>query len=375
MSRAQRIAIVLSSFEVSGAEGQALLLAEGLLRRHGREVLVASFAGGNSVVRRCADMGIPTLRLGLAGGRWPWLAGCRAAWSLRALRAFRPDVLLPFTLWPNVACALGRRSSGARAVLWNQRDEGVFTTYPHLSQVRWALRSADAVVANGSACSTWLTSQGVAAGRIVRIRNGCVIPVAQERVAVRRRYGFSADAPVILMLAHESARKDHATLVEAWALVRARLPSGALLVLAGRGAFDALRARIANLGVGESVRLTGPVEDVSGLLAASDLMVHASLGEGLPNAVIEALQQGLPVLGSDLPGLRDALGLNAAGRLVPPGNAPALAEAMLEAVRLPPSSAERMAVAAWARETYAVDTMVDAFAALLDQVAGAGAST
>lgn len=367
MSRAQRIAIVLSGFELSGAEWQALLLADGLRRRHGRDVLVAAFDGGEAVPRRCAALGIPTLRLAQAGGRWPWLARWRSARSLRGLRPFRPDALLPFTVWPNVACALGRDASGARAVLWNQRDEGVFSSYPHPGLVRRAVHAADAVVANGSACSAWLAAQGVASQRVAVIRNGCPVPAAADRMAARRGLGLPADVPVVLMLAHESARKDHATLVEAWALVRAQLPAGALLLLAGRGTFTALRARIAALGIGEAVRLAGPVEDVPSLLAASDLLVHAALGEGLPNAVIEALMHGLPVVGSDLPGMRDALGQHAAGRLVPPGDAGALATAILSAFSAPMTADERNLSMTWARGVYAVDGMVDAFAAQLDQ--------
>lgn len=368
---ARRIAIVLSGFELSGAERQALLLADGLRRDHGREVLVAGFDPGGEVAERCAAIGVPTLRLPACGGRWAWLARWRARRSLAALRAFAPDALVPFTLWPNVACALGRAASGARAVLWNQRDEGIHTAYPHRRQVVTAIAAADALVANGPDGAAWLRRMGAAEARVSLVANGCRLPPPPPRAAAREGLGLPRDAPVAAMLAHESPRKDHATLLAAWALATPRLPRGALLVVAGRGAFAAARRQAGDLGIAASVRFAGAVADPSPLLAAADLLVHASLGEGMPNAVIEALLAGCPVVGSDLPSIRAALGPYAPGRLAPPCRPAALADAIVAALRDPPPREGLAEIAAWASGAYDPAAMVGRFAALIDRAVAA----
>jgi glycosyltransferase involved in cell wall biosynthesis len=69
-----------------------------------------------------------------------------------------------------------------------------------------------------------------------------------------------------------------------------------------------IRGLIAELGLQDSVLLTGAVDDVAGLLAASDLCVYSSRSEGIPNGVVEAMAAGLPVAAIDIPGVREAVG-------------------------------------------------------------------
>ena len=82
-------------------------------------------------------------------------------------------------------------------------------------------------------------------------------------------------------------------------------------MLAGRpeGRRELLEVLARDLGLGERVRFVGDVDDVAGLLGASDVGVLSSTPlEGCPNAVIESMAAGLPVVGTDIPGVREALG-------------------------------------------------------------------
>jgi glycosyltransferase involved in cell wall biosynthesis len=78
-----------------------------------------------------------------------------------------------------------------------------------------------------------------------------------------------------------------------------------------------------------SVRFLGPVMDITGLSHASDLCVFSSRVEGSPNAVLECMATGLPVAGTDIPGLREAVGEDNVRFLAPPGDAELLAEKIL----------------------------------------------
>jgi glycosyltransferase involved in cell wall biosynthesis len=84
----------------------------------------------------------------------------------------------------------------------------------------------------------------------------------------------------------------------------------AVLVLAGRddGKGMELKALCFDLGICDTVRFPGAVKDVPGLLQASDIGAFSSPSEGCPNGVLECMAMGLPVVGSDIPGVREALG-------------------------------------------------------------------
>jgi glycosyltransferase involved in cell wall biosynthesis len=97
---------------------------------------------------------------------------------------------------------------------------------------------------------------------------------------------------------------DHATLLEAFARVRARR-GDAVLAIAGSGEQEgALRAQAARLGLGPSLRLLGlvPNEDLARLVAAADLFVLSSVLEATPTVALEALACGTPVVSTDNPG-------------------------------------------------------------------------
>jgi len=129
--------------------------------------------------------------------------------------------------------------------------------------------------------------------------------------------------------------KDHPTLVAAWRRVVDDLaPKGRRCVLALAGALSQraieLKAQAFDLGFADEIRFLDRVDDVSGLLGASDLCVFSSKAEGLPNGVLEGMAAGLPVVATDLPGVREAFGPNRCGLLVRPGDTERMAQAIIK---------------------------------------------
>ena len=86
------------------------------------------------------------------------------------------------------------------------------------------------------------------------------------------------------------------------------------------------------LDISDSVKFLGIVKDMPALLAKADIYVQPSLQEGLPNAVIEAMASGLPIIATKVSGNEDLVNHNSNGILVEPGNANQLAEALLELI-------------------------------------------
>jgi glycosyltransferase involved in cell wall biosynthesis len=367
----RRAAIIVRRLDVAGAERQAVHLARGLQRRHDWAVALWSFFEGAQVRDHLGEASqSPSYRrrriasdIGLL-----WLAAL-----VLSFRAFKPDVLIPMTDYPNKVIGALSPLLGAGLCLWNQRDEGREVTGRPME--RLALRWVDHFVANSPAGAEHLISRfGVSEHRISQIPNGVDLePAADDRVIWRRRLAIADDRPVAVMCANLHRFKDHETLLHAWADLCSRLPVAPILLLAGRdgdrrAAIDSL---ISDLGLGEMVRILGFVDDVSGLLGACDLAVFSSQREGSPNAVLEAMAAGLPVVATDIPGIRMVLGEDHPG-LVAPRDAASLAERVVTMIRddelrqtLRRDGLERV------RTMFTVDAMVDRYVDLVARLDGA----
>lgn len=127
-------------------------------------------------------------------------------------------------------------------------------------------------------------------------------------------------------------QKGHRTLVEAAPLVIDEMPHTTFVVVGSGNLRDDLEARVAELGLGRRFRFLGHRDDVPRVLATFDLFVMPSLWEGMPYALVEAMAVGVPVVGSDIPGIADIVRPHQTGRLAPPGDPEALAEAIRTAL-------------------------------------------
>jgi glycosyltransferase involved in cell wall biosynthesis len=120
--------------------------------------------------------------------------------------------------------------------------------------------------------------------------------------------------------------KGHVYLFEALALLaRESLEFSCYLVGEGPER-NCLEKTAAKLGVGNSIRFLGWRDDALTIMAAADVVVHPSLHEALPSALIEALALGKPIVASDVAGVRDII--DGYGEIVPPANPRALAESL-----------------------------------------------
>ena len=148
----------------------------------------------------------------------------------------------------------------------------------------------------------------------------------------------AADGPCILVARHLEHLYDNASAVRAFALVRLSYPT-ARLVLAGGGPQRAALACLArSLGVLDSVRFAGPVDNAAmpALYQASDIVLNPSLADNMPISVLEALACGVPVVSTNVGGIPSLLQDGVTALLVPPGDPAAMAQAIVALLCDPP---------------------------------------
>ncbi|MEA2254686.1 MAG: hypothetical protein QOG35_731 [Solirubrobacteraceae bacterium] len=164
-----------------------------------------------------------------------------------------------------------------------------------------------------------LAARTCAPERTVVIHNGVVVE-GTERAALR------GAPPLIVSVARLAAPKDPLTLVAALARLE---PGSFRAVLVGDGPErDAVAAEVRAAALDGDITLAGDRDDVAALLAAADVFVLATRSEGLPMSILEAMAAGLPIVASAVGGIPEAVVDDETGRLVPAGDAPALAAAL-----------------------------------------------
>ncbi len=322
-----------------GAERQGLHLCRYLRDHEGVEVEVWGFLDGKGVKERCSDLNINChlVPFKLSKSRLETIfALLRLGHRIRKSGA---SLLLPYVDCPNFALGAIWPWTNARFCWWQQRNSGYSIGHQWLQKI--AIRNAPVFISNSTSGIEFLTHKlKVDETRCRFIANGVGIPSPEEpRSKWRERLGLDDGDFLATMVANLTSTKDHATLLKAWKEVLAANQSkkSPMLALAGRfgDTEKLLKAMAYDLELGRSVQFLGAVEDVDGLLMASDLCVFSSQAEGCPNGILEAMANGLPVVATDILGVRDALGRDATKHLAPIGDHTALSHKILNMIENP----------------------------------------
>lgn len=248
------------------------------------------------------------------------------------------------------------RSRNEQYTFWMRR--AVRTTMP------WA----DVVVLNSAYQYEFaLQEEGAKQDRIIVIHNGVrVEPGAKALTAdeLRTEFGIAPCHRIIGSVGRLSPEKGFDLLIEGMAQLASQDID---LVLVGDGPLRMqLMGRANALGLAERVHFAGHCRDVPQLLGAFDVYVHPARLEGMPNALLEAMAAGCPIVATTVGGACELIEPGVHGWLVPPNNVAALQVAVSEALLDRDRATRRgKAAQARARTKFSETTMLDAWEQVL----------
>ena len=310
-----RIMLVATELGVGGAERCLTRLALGLDRDRFAPAVVSLQSPPaperRELVRALDAGGVTTQFLGL--DRWAGLP--LAAWRLRSLfRQMRPDLVQSFLFHANVLVAWTRprdttHVGGIRVAdprRWRARVE------------RRAARSMAAVACVSQRVADHCREHGFPAERLEVIPNGVEVERwAQAQPAdLTQHAAIPPDAETVLFVGRLEPQKGLERLLKQWPTLVASRPK-AHLILAGEGSQRlALQSLAASLRLEDRVHFLGWKPSPASLIRASRLLVLPSLWEGMPNAVLEAMACGRPVIATDVEGVEELLGPLSESQLV-----------------------------------------------------------
>jgi glycosyltransferase involved in cell wall biosynthesis len=265
------------------------------------------------------------------------------------LREVRPDVVHAHSgVWLKAVRAA--RGAGVKRVVFTAHGLLDHTPRHHYWMMRLAARGTDRVVGVSDDLTRVLIEDGGSPpDRTLTISNGVdtdAFRPGSRSLAVRAPLGLGPDVPLVGIVARLAPVKDHACLIEAFALVHQRRPD-AVLALVGDGPLrGALEAQVKSLGLASVVRFAGPASSMPPIYRDLDVFVLSSTAEGTSVSVLEAMATGLPVVATAVGGTPALLDGGSAGLLVPSGDPTALAGALVDLLDDP---ARRRALGAAAR--------------------------
>jgi glycosyltransferase involved in cell wall biosynthesis len=158
--------------------------------------------------------------------------------------------------------------------------------------------------------------------------------------------GLTAQAPVILNVGRHEPQKGQGDLLTATVRLLNSHPDLCVLIAGREGrSTPELQRRIRQEGLDDVVRLLGARDDIGDLLSAADVFAFPSRYEGIGGAMLEAMLMGLPVVASDLDGLREVLDDGRCGVVVPAADPRALSAAIHRTIIDRGEAAKRAAMA------------------------------
>ncbi len=353
-----RLALVLGQLDRGGSEGQAVALARGLALR-GHEVRLFSFRGGP----RRAEIDLPC-----CVPSYPF-AGRGLAACLSWLRDFRPQVAYTFGARAHSWGRLAARLAAVPSLLVGYRQQRDY--WLDRATLRWNA----AVVCNAQAVAERVARRyGLPPGKLHVIPNG----VDAERFAEPDLGGLAAlglHRPFIVQTARLHPNKDHATALRAFQQLRLAQQDVQLVLVGDGPRRAALERQALAMGVGPHVRFLGTRAEVAPILAGAAVGWLSSRIEGAPNAVLEYLAAGLPVVATRAGGTAELLRDGEDGFLCAVGDAGAMAQRTRELLA---DEGLRARLGAEGRRRAALEfplrAMIDRTEALLRQVVAERAS-
>lgn len=359
-----RVLHVITSIQVGGAEIHLLALAKGL-QKDGWGCSVAYLKGRADLSAEYAAAGIPVHPLDLR----PWLDVGTLRRLVRVIRQERPDIvhahLFPAEVYATAAHLFAR--SRAKLVCTKHNDDD-FLRRPHFRLLHFLMSyRAERIIAISEHVRRYTVAIGTAdPTRVVTIPYGYDgVPIRATRDEVRRELGFGKDTFLIGTVGRLAPQKGQWHLIEAMRTVVAAGENVALAIVGEGPLRESLQQQVVTAGLDRHVVFAGFRQDAPDLMRAFDVFALPSLWEGFGLVLLEAMAVARPIVASRVSAIPEVVEDGVTGLLVPPGDARALAEALLflrrDAVRrerLGAAGAERL------RREFALERVLERTAAV-----------
>jgi glycosyltransferase involved in cell wall biosynthesis len=330
--RRRKIFYLVDSLNIGGTETQAVELARRMDSEQ-YDVTLACLRKAGPLLEKLNGSAVNVVEFHPQGG----LDSPRGLYQLARMAAYlrrgKFDVVHAHDLWSNLMGVLAGRFAGVPVIVTSQRDlsHGAWYKSGRKKWLRRAQNSSSAVLTNARMIREGLVSnEGLAADKVRVIYNGVDLDLFHPSPSMRARLfpGMERAKLIVLVGNMHTDVKGQRTLIAAAPEVVSRFPQARFVLVGDGEKLKDFEAAAEATGVRANFIFLGRRSDVADILGACDIAVLPSAAEGMPNAVLEYLAAGLPVVASAVGGNLEVISDGATGLLVPAGDAAALGLAL-----------------------------------------------
>ena len=345
----KKIIHIISSLSTGGAE---MMLYKLISRMDSTNFVpeVVSLTDIGPVGRRIEGLGVPVRCLGMSRG---CLSPTKFLKFVQWLRSGRPELIQTWMYHADLIGSIAAFVSGRIPVAWNIRQTNLSPEFNKRSTIwtarlcaRLSCRLPSRIICNSHVSCAAHVDFGYDKDKMVVIPNGFDLdlfkPDPAMRNSMRKEFGLPDHAILIGLVARFDPQKDHHNFIQAASLLSAIRPD-VYFVFCGQHITkenSLLTGWISNKGLDDKCTLLGERHDIPKINSALDIACSASIGEGFPNVIGEAMACGVPCAVTDVGD--SALIVGDTGRVVPAENHVALAAALAELVDMGPLERARL---------------------------------
>lgn len=363
--------------EIGGAERQLLMLMQGLDRDRYRPHVICLDGGGSLLddYRRASETCVVLNRRGMDMGTLRTL--------IAHIKRINPAIVHTWLYIANLYGGVAARLARVPYVIASQRGLGIDPQHGwfKIRQItcfnRLIARLSDRLIANARAVADLMYRVGFCPERTRIICNGLDLDIRisdLQKHTLRQELDIRDDQIILCAIARIDPKKDLATMLRAFALVTNNHPN-ARLFIAG-GGFPHYQSELETLAdelrIRQSVDFLGFRDDPQAILSLCDISLLSSLTEGLPNAILESMALGKPVVATSVGGVPELIDHGIQGLLSPVGDHRQFARHICDIIEHPDRAcAMGLAGKEKARQSFSRRAMVqkteDVYAELLDR--------
>jgi glycosyltransferase involved in cell wall biosynthesis len=341
-----RIIHIITRLMLGGAQENTLLCCEDLMRRHGDDVMLVTGPPGRhegDLLPRARAGGVPLAVVTRLQRQIRPLADAVAYRKIKKIISrFRPDVVHTHSAKAGI---LGRAAATALRVPTVVHSVHGAPFHPYQSAAargvfrqceRWAAPRCHAFICVADAMTDLMVEAGVAPReKFTTIYSGMevepLLDADKHRHAARQRFGYAPEHIVVGKIARLFHLKGHQYVIEAARHVIDQQPNVRFLFVGSGILRQSLESQIAAAGLADHFQFAGliPREDIPQTISAMDIVVHASLREGLARVLPQALLAAKPAISYDVDGAREVVVNNETGYLLPPKSIEELSESII----------------------------------------------
>ena len=364
-----RVMLFTDSFMRGGTERQFVRLVRGIDRNQ-YDIVIACLQRSGPLLSEVECLGVTIVEFPI-DSLYNFKAAKLVVQLVRFLHREQIQIVHTFDFYTSVFAVAAARISGVPVVLASRRELLNLRSPWQQRAIRVACRLATGVVVNSCAVGRDMVGLESGSRRRIDVLPNCIdLDEFESKLSpgeIRRELGLSPRSIVIGALGNLRPEKDLETFLLAARRILDVIPSAEFLVIGDGPAANKLKWLADDLHLSESVHFLGERSDVPDLVAALDILVLSSYTESFPNAVLEAMAMGKPVVATNVGGIPELVEEGQTGFLVPPRDPKAIADRVLSLCR---DSARRLQMGRAARTRVESNFTVQAVTTRLERIYG-----